>query len=51
MNYDKPLTELQRIKESRFLDSTIFGVILSKDANIERFKIRIRDELYKVWPS
>ena len=39
MNYNKPLTELQRIKERnfRFLDSTIFGVILSKDADIERF--------------
>ena len=53
MNYDKPLKELQQIKKrnSRFLDSSIFGVILSKDANMERFKARIRDELYKVWPS
>ena len=52
MNYDKPLTALQRIKERnvRFLDSSFFGVILSKDANMERFKARIREELYKVWP-
>ena len=52
MNYDKPLKELQRIKKRNFhfLDSSIFGVILSKDANMERFKARIREELYKVWP-
>ena len=39
MKYDKPLTELQQIKERdfRFLDSSIFGVILSKDANMENF--------------
>ena len=52
MNYDKPLTELQQIKKRnfRFLDSSIFGVVLSKDASMERFKIRIRKELYKIWP-
>ena len=52
MNYDKPLKELQRIKKRNFhfLDSSIFGVILSKDANMETFKARIREELYKTWP-
>ena len=45
MNYDKPLTELQRIKnkDHHFVDTIILGVILSKDAILKKFKVDIYD--------
>ena len=47
-----PLCELaKRPDKEQFIDTIFFGVIISKNTDINKYKIKIKEELYKVWDA
>ena len=39
----------KRPDQDKFLDSIVFGLIVSNKTNLKSFKQRIRNQLYPIW--
>ena len=42
-------TLIKRPEQEKFLDSIVFGVIVSNKINLKSFKTRVRKQLYEIW--